>query len=595
MRRRLKNTLIGATTSVVFAVLSSGVAYSAEGTVAKEPAGDAAKTLQSILEKAGEQGFLRLEGQESPQETASEAPQAVDVFDASDANCSLSSIFNLTAYQEVTSFDDVFRARKQLETADKLDDVLSLAKTYMALGLGAELTALAEPFGDDARSKLLQSAGRLVEGYPTDTDRERFQKYSACNINMSLWGLVSKASGADLVAELPVFTMSPPQRQLLEDLPPGLESVFTARLGIYAAETKAVNIAEQFLSNIEPRAVRGHLPSVRSDERLYFYGLVRKLKGDPAANQVFKYLGQYDGNFRARAMRKLVEETSANGTEIYGGFPEDLLAIRQQYMGKKQGRAATLDIVRHWLKDDKYISAINITKEDLNTEQPERAHAVAAIADHILQRLESDSAKVKVFAINGYLYDRAFYSIYSGEDTLKTAVFDNAIELNLPELALLVVSDPSGDSLRASQADFAKAKLALKHGEYDKVLNVSNKFAGETAYKPLRLEAAMQTGNDKVASSILSAMPASAERSARYANIAMQKGQWREAGAALETLDGKSSNGDVEAKIAITKYVGPQKGAYLNRAVPTTAEGLDEFKDQVSGDIEVVKAYLSNG
>lgn len=588
----------GSIVSALALILQAVPSYADDKKADKPVEMDPAKRLESVLKQAGQQGLVQVEGV-TPIERVPDTPErirsrAMLAFLEGQADCTATRIFDLADYRDETSFDKVLKIKSSAVQYKTIDDLLPLAKTYVALGLGAEPVALAEPF-NTPEAYLLSAFARTIEEDATDVDRRVIQKYASCNEVSNFWNLVSMASAGEEYTGTGGFNITLNQLQILEDQPEHLENIVTARLGIYAAEQGATHLAEQLFLKIEPKAKNAKLPENKSDERLYFYGLIRHLKGDSKAGQVFNHLGQRDGKYRTRALHRLVKANADEGAELYESFSDDLLSIRQQYNGQSEGREATVEIVRQDLKNDKYVSSVELVKAELAPTTPERLNAVTIIGDRIYERLGSENKSARLFALNGYMHDTAFFEPHPRTNDLRVAAYDSAIALHLPELAVQVTppaeTKDNEPNIRKQKA-FAKAKIALKENDYDAVSSIAGPYKADEKFEKLLLAAAVAIADEKETARILTAKPEAGKHFDKQAQVAWRNSEWDAAKTALEAAS--KDDAGLETKIAVAEYVGQSR---TNTATNTlkTADDLDVFNQQLSGDIALVKAYLTNG
>ena len=595
--RHIRTSAVGIVTA---SFLWGDVAIAADKPVSIVPKSDAVKSLESVLQKASEQGFVDIEGQ-ARQPIAgksilhNEDLAAPIMEDIGAINCQVTSALELQTYQSVSSYEAIPLTKLGLEKNESLEDVMPLVKTYMALGLGTEMASSVRKF-EGHKARLIESMGRVIEGYPSPHDQNIVTQYSNCSGGMKFWSAFAKASQGLPGTEDKTFELTRDNQNFLEELPLHLQELTTLRLGIYAAEQKSENLALRMLSTLAPKTKYGKPPAVKDDAILYYYGLVRQMKGDPTASQIFKYLGQYDGLYRTRSLQKLAEESFQTGTKLYDNFSDDLAAVSQQYNGLAESRKATIQVVKHRLKANQFIDAIEQSKREFSLVDSERNDAVTFAAEHIFEQLQGKQKSQRLHALNAYLHDPLFFSKYDHIKTLKARAKDTAIDLNLPELVSII--EPELHKLSKGEGTFlayTNALIAAKHGKYDRVIDVANPYRADPKFQALILDAAIQSGNYKQTIEALRRKTASAERFALQSDIAWRKGQWGEAKISLEALAHKAPDAAIANKIAIANYVGVERHAYVDRAAPKTAADLDLLKTQLDADIALVKGYLTNG
>lgn len=568
---------------------------------------DAASSLKSVLKKAGEQGFIAIEGEgltpvtESPK---SEAPppkpdtkttQLERDLPIGVVDCKITSVLDLSNYTSVESFDAIHAAKSALEKSEKLEDVMPLVHTYMALGFGAEMSGLVKNYKGN-KARLIESIGRTIEGDHSVNDYEFIARYSNCNSSAMFWSEFSGLILSPSENNPTPFELSYEDQDFLNQVPVNLKKITTTRFGIYAAENGSRMTATKLLTSLVPQARRGELATYKDDGLLYFHGLVRQLDGDPSGLEIFKHLAERDGLYRVRSLQRLAEENLSHGTRLYESFSDDVDAISQQYNGQQESRQASLQIIKHRLNTDRFIDAITQVKREFTADDVERVEAVIFAADRMKAAFKDELKSRQLLALNAFLYDLDFFASYDGLTTLQGLANNTAIDLNLPEL----VADIFSTSKTLSSADkdmllYAQTLIAAKHGEYDVVIKTAKDFSGKPEFQLLKLEAAVKSGNFKETIASLKLKAEDAERYALHSGVAWQNGEWSEAKMALEALAGETPNADITTKIALANYIGDEGQAYVDRAVPKTAVDFDDLTAQLDKDMTLVKGYLSNG
>jgi|GEM_PF-5275724 len=595
MKRAFRHKLMTSAISVSCALVICSAAFAAEKGRVSPPGNDAAKSLEEVLIRAGEQGLLSIEDKKDHTEKhdTTDAPRT-KVADP-EINCKIASALDLSFHQSVNSLDDIPVVKASLEKSTALEDVLPLAKTYMALALGTELSSLVRNYdGPDAR--LLESIGHLIDGYASEKDRKNIEQYSACSAEAGLWSLLAQASDMSGKAQLASVEISHDEYRLLEELPGNLYNQAALRLGIHAAEQKSEFLADRILKAIAPESRYGNLPQVKDDDRLYFYALVRQMKGDPVATQIFEELAQFDGIYRTRSLQRLADDSAQTGTKLYSEFSNDLEAVSQQYNGQSESRQAVFQIVRQHVDRSKLIKAIELTKSEFSPVDAEYSQAVAMLAEHLRADLTGEPDSKRLYALNTYFYDPPLFSHYEHLTALKSDAQTAAINLNLPELVAAIFSGT--DELNAEQKKyltFADIKFALKQGQYSKAVELARPYRKDPQFQPLLLKAAIRSGNNSQAHKILQDRPADIDRFERQVDLAWQNGAWREARIALEAIAHIEPDHAITKKIAIVNFVGIEARAYLDSPIPSSAIELDLLSDKLKNDITLVRGFLSNG
>ncbi|MEP6342129.1 MAG: hypothetical protein ABJ275_02355 [Maricaulaceae bacterium] len=596
---------------IIASALWGSLSVAADDAKNKALNNDAASSLKSILKKAGEQGFIAIEGdvqtpvtERASSETLSQKPSSKPATKITQlernnplgiVDCNITSVLDLSNYTSLESYDAIHTAKSALEKVENIEDVMPLAHSYMALGFGAEMSGVVKNFKGN-KARLIESIGRTIEGDQSVNDYEFITRYSDCNSAALFWSQFSGLIISPDANNVTPFELSYDDEDFLNELPVNLKKIVTTRFGIYAAENGSRMMATKLLTSLVPRARRGELATYKDDGLLYFHGLVRQIDGDPSGLEIFKHLAERDGLYRVRSLQRLAEENLSHGTRLYESFSDDVDAVSQQYNGQQESRQASLQIIKHRLNTDSFIDAIKQVKREFTAVDVERVEAVIFAADRMKAAFKDELKSRQLLALNAFLYDLDFFASYDDLTTLQGMANNTAIDLNLPELVSNIFS--TSKTLSSDDKDmllYAQTLIAAKHGEYDTVIKTAKGFSGNPDFQSLKLEAAVKSGNFKETIASLKLTAEDAERYALHSGIAWQNGEWSEAKMALESLAGETPNTDLTTKIALANYIGDEGRAYVDRAVPKTAVDFDNLTAQLIKDMTVVQGYLSNG
>lgn len=558
----------------------------------------AANSLKSVLQQAGEKGLLRLDDKKVaslvPEDTQ-DSPKVQSALNVT-VDCAISHLFDFSDYVDVKTYDVILETKSSIASAKSAADIEKLAKQYLALGFGAEVTALASPY-ETEDAKLMQTLGRIVDGIAESEDIALVTQYKSCSDLSAFWSQVAQASHAFSDDQNEGWGLSMNQRQILLDMPEHIKAVLVTRLGIHAAELEQKTLADQLLSLIEPQSRRGLLPKIKDDDRLYYYALVRQLKGDPVSSRILEHLGREDGVYQTRALLKLVKHRGHADGHEYDEFSSALLSVQQQYRGSAPSRKATLEVVKHQVEDRHYIYAIDLSKNEFSATDVEMQGAINVIGNHLNSDFTSDNSHQQLSALNGYLYDTDFFRAFEHVEDLKSHAYESALHLNLPELALKIPAktiSASKDLVFTRQ--LADAQIAYKKGEYEKVVELSKPHLENERYRDLLLKASRKIDSQLTQAKVADTVPDGVEKYKFEADIALQNSRWDVAQSALKALsETEKSDTGTEETLAIVKYVAQDDEAQLRNASSDRVEDIETFNKKIEADISLVKAYLKNG
>ncbi len=598
-RRNFSTFLKG---SLVAALLTSVTAI-AEDVPEKSPPGDlAVKSLQDVLQKAARQGLVDYKDDAQPTSEDSTDTQLkmpdTKVLNQNfvfTSSCQASKVLDLNMYQTVSSYDDISAAKAGIEPGNNRDQLLPLLKTYMALGLGAEMTSAVNGF-KDAEARLVGSMGRTIDGQPTEEDQKLIASYADCSENMSLLNIFSQISSSSRLEEAYELNFGRENLAALEELPSELRDLISLKIGTAAAEQENDVLAQRLLTFIAPETKYGDRPATNDPAVLYFYALVKNNSGDPVGTEIFQHLAQHDGIYRVRSLRKLSEENFDNNLVLYDNFTQDLESVTQQYSGQGESLEASLQIVLQRLQNGKFVEAISKAKQDLGRDDLELAKAVRLIAQRLETRLEDVVKSIRLDALAAFVYDPVFFKSYENLDSLTTMAVSTAIDLNLPELVPTILD--AGDlsfKVDKTTLDFAKASIATKHGDFDAALQIASSYKEDPRFEPLFLEAAIQSEKLDLATKILGQRPADKDRFSREADLAWEGADWTAVQVALKAKAKSDPEESYTDEISLMTFLGQESQNYVDREPPVSAGDLETLKMQLDNDISLVKRLLSNG
>lgn len=557
---------------------------------------DPAKSLQTVLEQAGAQGLLKLEGDTPQSPNRDEAPVKPNTIDHDDMtgplDCQVTTILDMTAYQSIVSYEDVRSAKTALEAAQEFDVLLPLAKTYIAIGFGSEASALAQNF-DQPEARLLEAWGRTVDGSPDHEDAMRLSYYRSCNRLAEFWSFMAYATGQTGGREYdPGFTRD--SAEILDALPPILQTSMMIRAGIVAAEHGETRTASRLLGFVEPQTRMGEMPSVKQPDRLYLTGLVKQLSGDESSAQIFKHLGEHDGVYRTKSLLNLAEHQIHGGKHTFSEISADLKAVQQQYDGAVDARKVTLEVLRQHLRTDQILSAIDLAKEDLPPDSLERLQAVNFVGDHVSDKLQMEDRQERLYALNGYFYDPSFFLDYRHLAKLKSLVIKAALELNLPELVKsMATADHSVDKQPTKEQLLSQARLAFKRRDYKETIELSQDHLDDDRFKSLTMEASLRMAGEEAPVKDNFSERLNGEDKARFdAGMAWKNGQWQEAGEALRSMQDTKPAPRTQKKISLADYINRDQVADVKTYDLTD---LDALASSIGEDVNLLKEYLDDG
>jgi hypothetical protein len=599
---RSETTLWGKVFKGAFAaaLLSSASAGAEEKPLTAPPDGIAVKSLQDVLQQAADQGFVDFKDSPHTEDIIGSDITDIDTkaadFGASSAvQCGVSDVLDLDAFKAVSSYEDLVAAKSGVNAWDNFNDLLPLIKTYMALGLGAEMTGAVKGI-DGAEARLVESMGRTIEGQSTQLDQQLIAAYAHCNQNMNLANIFSQTSSTSPSDNDSKIEVSRDDLAALEALPTELEVIMTLKIGTAAAEQRLDTVAKRLLTTIAPETKYGDTPSTKDPAVLYFFALVKRNEADPIANQVFKHLAQYDGIYRVRSLQKISEANLDNNLALYDDFGQDLEAVSQQYSGQLESLEAELQLVKQRVLNNKFLQAIDKANQDLGPDDTELISAVSFIAQRIEKNLDDAVKSIRLNALAAFIHDPLFFKNYESAERLTTKAVETAIDLRLPELVSTILGGVESDfEIDQKTLAFSKASVAEKNGDLDVVVEISSDYKSDPEFQALLLRAAIQSDNSDLLKALIEAKPIDRNRFGLEADLAWQDADWLAAQAALTALAKADPDISYADEISLTSYLGQESQRYVDRAAPVSSRDLEILKSDLDSDISLLKRVLSNG
>ncbi|RZV44780.1 MAG: hypothetical protein EX271_00980 [Acidimicrobiales bacterium] len=576
----------------------------ADETKAKQNA-DVAKSIENILQKASEQGFVDLkETNQDPEPVKQPEPHTPEIIieqlsasPQDGISCAVADLVELTDYFDVAAYSDISTAKAKMRSIDSLDDRIALIKTYWSLGLGAEALALVHSV-EDQRVPLLKSVSKVLSGDFSENNKFILKQYAACNGSAKIWYKTALSDSNSKTPDEAKVLPDSSDLAVLEEMPVEIRKILTRRLGVLAAETGDLQLAKKMLRSIEPDTKTGDLPASRDDHTMYLFALIDASQKGQKGIRILERLSKFDGPLRTRSIFQLSNKYSADGLSPYPGFSDDLNSVAQQYSGKDESRMASLETIKLYLKNGSATESIKLAKRELSIDDPERVAVVTLIADQILIGLNDKKNSKRIGALNAYLFDSGFFNPLKTHAELKHAALEAALALNLPELGGQIYLDEEIESLDQNsikRLTLAKMKAARKSGDVEKVIVFASGYKDDIEFSGLLIESLVETGRSQDAIQIVKAMPHGPERFKKLADLEWQAGDFKSAHSNLQSLDyamgGKLGN----KKLQLSGLLTSVETTYSNMIVPNSSEDLGEFQSDISDDINIAKAYLTGG
>lgn len=593
---------------------------------------DVSASLQKILEQAGAQGLITLKGKDDganirikeaeangiePSDISDELLKAFekvnnltsDPTQGTTLPCLNANLFDFELFKNVAEYEEVTTMRSKVKDWHKFEDTLSLARTYLALGMGEEAAALAGRYSTPA-AMTITAMGRSLGDDLTSELAIHLISDQNCTPQSRLWSeAFIVPSGAP---DLEKFNIE--ELKILKTYPAHLGRSLGLSLATRYAESGDLWSASKIFELYEPRIRQGYFPKIKDDQTLYLFALVMQNDMTSESLRILMHLSQRDGVYRAQAIRQLAQAHINTGEPLYADFTEDIHAVRQQYNGQEESHIVTLETIKFSLQRNQFKAPIDMAKQQFAVTDPERSEAVAFIAEKLIEVFDGYDRDLHVKALDSYVQDQAFFESYDRLVDLKAGAAKTAIALTLPELVadfIDVTIEKDDDLLRLSALAYVHA--ALKDGDYFRAEEQAGLYPDDPAFKALSLEASLRQPSKDKALEKLAQLPDAPEKFDRQADVAWRESRWDIAHTALEDLaetgsvtdtpqNANADTGsdteigqDLQDKLALATYIGPDAKAYINHPLPQTAKELEDFTQKLDADIRLIEAYLDNG
>jgi len=491
----------GAAISILTLCLSGQMVVSAAANPADNEKSKAAKSLESILKQAAEDGFIV--GKSTPQNTPeTQFPAAKSVANSPPPSssalilCDRAKPIDINRVANVTSLEDITEIKSKLRQSDISDDeITKFALAHIALGLGTEARSLSERI----EAPLLLSLSRLVADEAEKRDITFIQSFSSCGESFAVWDFAAHIAKKNPQAQKRALT--PELLEALAEFPVELRKQLEIKFATYAAETADFKTAEQLFREHYPEVKFGDLPHRKDDEVLYLHALILQHKNDDDFAEILNHLAVSDGLYKTKAVQALAQENVKTGRALPASFENELNAIDYKYGDAVEGKAATLELVRFRADKLQFTDAINTAKLKFSETDIEMQDSVTLIANKISDQLSAQETTPRLYALDGYFHDPEFFKSYARLKELIINVHAAALDLGLPELASQLSAELEALNLTEKSADvktqilIAQAELAVKNESFEEAIKSLEGVKSNALAEALRQRASLASGD----------------------------------------------------------------------------------------------------
>ncbi len=576
-----------------------------------------AKSLDRIIQQASEQGFIELKEADAEPGKAREQQAGPNgalritggVLQAMDQpnpgkypldpnqDCTAAEILDLQDYQNVTSYASVEAAKAEISDYDTFKGREPLVKTYWSLGLGMEVLPLAQSFSDD-KALLVQAASRVIAGRSRTQDLEVFQSLLGCRADLPIWYEMAKITQP--VQETGTAIAFNPK--ILEDFPPRLRDVFARRLGMALAGNGDYVGALSMLKIVDPKFSFKRQISLSDDETVFLHGLILKGQNNALGQSVIEHFAKHEGIVQKQAMAQLVnsaqEDVKAAQT---GNLHNGLDDLAQTHQGSPYSRQLALKSINLNLRSDNYIDAIDVMARDLGQKSQERSQALASIGDAIIAGMEKLEISPRVNALAAYFYKTGFFEPYERISRLQMKAAQTALALDMPELSLKIWQNLEGDKPSdepkplSNDRVYAQILKSYKDGDVAKLNTYADQVKNDPQSQSLLTQAFVDLGAKSQALNIIRTQPSSESNLLMQADIEWQSGDFAAAAQALKTVQARYPNKGLDDRLEFSELLTYAPTRYGLIDIPENVDDLDDWRDLINTDLNIVRGYLSDG
>ena len=609
------NHAIGSLRCGLMTALGLLMTYGTTATAQSADTNNAAKSLESVLQKAAEKGLLEkkpLETSPRPAENitspaAVNTPQGdVPAVTSVAANCKLAARADIVDAAAVISLDDLNTAKSQIGTETRREDIDKVILIYLALGLGTEAEALSER----NEASLQVAMARVVTNEATAEDRERLKGYEACNDSFKIWSLAAKlglTTKSSLSTQSASHKITVSELEILSKFPTHLREILELRLAEYAAETGDFLTAETLLKNYAPEIKYGEIPERKDDQLLYIHALILQNKADARAVTILTHIGASQGEYRTKAIQSLADISAQTGLSLPETFESELAAIDDQYGDSQNGKSASLELIKFRADKNKFHDSIKTAKLKFSDTDPLRLTSVTLIGDRVIDGLSSQAPARQLYALNGYFYDPEFFAPYPRHAQLTLQAHSSARGLGFPELAAKLTpnleryaKDLTSDELEGvdilSNLKLAKAELALKNDDFKQAVETLEPIKTAKEASALRQKASLASQDRDLVQRVLSEQPTSETRDKSYLEFALQEGQWAEAKIFASNMQNNETAKDMPFSLNAEKlnYLSAPLNSGAAEPLPNSTAELEAMLADIRNNTRVAKGLLNH-
>ena len=595
---------------------------------APENTNNAAKSLESILQQATEDGFLQSRSSHTPSRPnktkKSPSPLATESNKTSEAqnagDCKVASRANIMTVADVASLEAIMTAKSEIRSANKSSKAMDdLILTYLALGLGTEAQALSER----SDAPLQAAMARVVTNEASAQDAKLINRYKSCNDSFKVWSLaadIAQTTSINFANEIDTHKISSGKFEALSQFPVHLREIFEFNFAEYAAETGDFIAAETILRYYSPETKYGEISERKDDQHLYLQALLLRNKDDARATEILKHIADSEGDYQTKAIQTLAKISEETGLVLPDSFEGELKAINDQFGDSQNGKTANLELIKFRIDRDKFSDSIRTAKLKFTEADPFRLQSITLIGDKILDGLLSTRSARQLYALNGYFSDPEFFTPYPRHAQLTLQVHDSARSLGFPELAAKLTPDLEryAQNLKPGELNgadipsslkLAQAELALKNADFKQAVQTLEPIKTAQAASALRKKASLASQDRDLVQRVLAEQPNSESRDKSYLEFILQKGEWAEAklltanmknSAAAKTADASQDGKLYEPAMPFAfnsekiNYLSAPVSSAAAKSLPDSAAELKAMLTDIRIKTRVAKGILNH-
>ncbi|WP_416877221.1 hypothetical protein [Litorimonas sp.] len=612
-----RKTFRGAALAVASFSVLSGAIVLADGAEPSEGKADysiesASDTLAAILKDAQEKGIVRRKpGMTGAQPEPEKQPASNDVMEISEVkaepfSCDTAELLDFSDLEDFRTYEALSDAKANFDPETGSSGTLSLARAYLALGLGDEALDILHSENSAAGQRLKQVA-KIITFPEVRPDEPVLSEYKDCSAVASLWAfLEAPTQFSDPLKMTDIRNIY----YALDGFPPNLKERVLITSAIVAAESNHRNVAQYIWERLENKAREDGTILPKDDKSdfdyIYLSALMQKDTMPDKAVGKFNFLSERDSIYRANSINYLAEMKSLQGKAFGATLEadlEDVSARLKESSGKQQAAYQLISgqLAQNRLNDSIYSAQTFLEEGTLEYEKAQGE--ISALLD---AHLHSENKALQSSALDTFLRQADFLKKTADWENLKSTALEASLSLGMPELVTAIQqSDERFNNAQRGSLEKARILLDMKSGRFDASKYKSSSPVVLRDLENSIMEYALVTSDLDLAKLALKDMTLESKKSSHELNLAWLEQDWSqalmlserekniiaEAGASDQKAQPSNSDNSSSILNVLAKPTLDANDLQGSKWRKSLAEDLSDMEEQ----IKISKAFLSHG